>query len=89
MEFTAPMRQAKIEIIIKKSRFIGHVFPAFSEEEALGQIESVRNQHRDATHNVFAYSVGIGNFAERASDDGEPRGTAGYPVLDVIKKRCV
>ncbi len=87
MEFTAPRRQAKIEIIIKKSRFIGHVFPAFSEEEALGQIESVRNQHRDATHNVFAYSVGIGNFAERASDDGEPRGTAGYPVLDVIKKR--
>ncbi|MGI6627576.1 MAG: IMPACT family protein [Bacillota bacterium] len=87
MEFIAPMKQAKIETVIKKSRFIGHVFPAFSEEEALGHIESVKIANPAATHNVYAYSVGIGTFAERASDDGEPRGTAGYPVLDVIKKR--
>lgn len=87
MEFIAPLRQAKSEMIIKRSRFIGHVFPAFSEEEALGHVGSVKHEHRAATHNVFAYSVGVGTFAERASDDGEPRGTAGYPVLDVIKKR--
>ncbi len=89
MEFTAPLRQAATEIAVKKSRFIGHVFPAFSEEEALGHINAVRKKHLAATHNVFAYSVGIGNFAERASDDGEPKGTAGYPVLDVIKKRGI
>ncbi|HHY17221.1 MAG TPA: YigZ family protein, partial [Firmicutes bacterium] len=70
MEFIAPMKQAKIETVIKKSRFIGHVFPAFSEEEALGHIESVKIANPAATHNVYAYSVGIGTFAERASDDG-------------------
>lgn len=87
MEFIAPEKQAKAEIVVKKSKFIGHVFPAFSEEEALNYIESVRKEHYAATHNVYAYSVGVGNFAEKASDDGEPRGTAGYPVLEVIKKR--
>ena len=87
MEFIAPSSHAKAEIIIKKSRFIGHVFPAFSEEEAIGHIESVKQEHQAATHNVYAYSVGVGSFAERASDVGEPRGTAGYPVLEVIKKR--
>lgn len=87
MEFIVPSKQAKAELIIKKSRFIGHVFPAFSEEEAINHIESVKLQHPDATHNVYAYSVGVGSFAEKASDDGEPRGTAGYPVLEVIKKR--
>ncbi len=87
MEFIAPLRQAKTEVVIKRSRFIGQVFPAFSEEEALKYIESVKNEHSNATHNVYAYSVGVGTFAERASDDGEPKGTAGYPILDVIKKR--
>ncbi|HHX10966.1 MAG TPA: YigZ family protein [Firmicutes bacterium] len=87
MEFIAPLSRAKAELIIKKSRFIGHVFPAFSEEEAVKHIESVKQEHLDATHNVYAYSVGVGSFAEKASDDGEPRGTAGYPVLEVIKKR--
>ena len=81
------MSQAKSEMVIKKSRFIGHVFPAFSEAEAVMHIESVKQEHMSATHNVYAYSVGVGTFAEKTSDDGEPRGTAGYPVLEVIKKR--
>ena len=87
MEFIAPLSQAKSEMVIKKSRFIGHVFPAFSEAEAVMHIESVKQEHMSATHNVYAYSVGVGTFAEKTSDDGEPRGTAGYPVLEVIKKR--
>ena len=86
MEFIAPSSHAKAEIIIKKSRFIGHVFPAFSEEEAIGHIESVKQEHQAATHNVYAYSVGVGALLKEP-DDGEPRGTAGYPVLEVIKKR--
>ena len=81
MEFIAPSKQAKAELIIKKSRFIGHVFPAFSEEEAINHIESVKQQHPDATHNVYAYSVGVGSFAEKASDDGEPRGNRGVPCV--------
>ena len=76
MEFIAPLSQAKSEMVIKKSRFIGHVFPAFSEAEAVMHIESVKQEHMSATHNVYAYSVGVGTFAEKTSDDGE-RGTAG------------
>lgn len=87
MEFVAPMRVGKSEIIVKKSRFIGQAAPVFSEEEALEFIASVRQAHPGATHCVYAYSVGLGDFAEKASDDGEPKGTAGYPVLEVIKKR--
>ncbi len=87
MEFTAPLKPSKSEMVIKRSRFIGHAFPAFSEDEAKEHIESIRQEHRAATHNVFAYSISVGAFAEKAFDDGEPKGTAGYPVLDVIRKR--
>ena len=87
MEFIAPAREATAEIEVKKSRFIGTVAPAFSAEEAEARIAAVRRRYSDATHNVFAYLVGSGTPLERLSDDGEPRGTAGYPVLEVIKKR--
>lgn len=86
-DFIAPARQAQAEIVIKKSKFIGHVTPAFSAKEAEAFIESVRERHNSATHNVYAYVIGLGIPTEKASDDGEPRGTAGYPVLEVIKKR--
>lgn len=74
------------EIIINKSRFIGYSMPIDSEEEALDFIESIQTKHRDATHNVYAYVIGENSNIQRFNDDGEPSGTAGIPVLEVIKK---
>lgn len=87
MEYISVAQRAEAEIVIKKSRFIGNVSPARTVQEALEFISAVRQKYSDATHNVYAYSVGTGVRSEKASDDGEPRGTAGYPVLEVIKKR--
>lgn len=74
------------EIIIEKSRFIGYAMPIENEEDALAFIKEIKIKHRDATHNVHAYVVGYKNEIQRYSDDGEPSGTAGMPVLEVIKK---
>ncbi|WP_416197798.1 MAG: putative protein, YigZ family [Sporanaerobacter sp.] len=76
----------KDEIIINKSRFIGYAKPIENEGEALAFIEEIKTLHKDATHNVYAYVVGDDNNIQRYSDDGEPSGTAGIPVLEVIKK---
>lgn len=73
------------EMVIKKSRFIAHVFPVDEEEAAEERINSVRVEHGDATHNVFAWQIGVERVSQRFSDDGEPSGTAGRPVLEVIK----
>lgn len=72
------------EIIEKKSRFIATVCPVKSEEEALNFIEGMRKKYWNATHNCFAYVVGERFQVQRCSDDGEPSGTAGKPMLDVI-----
>jgi len=77
------------ELVIKRSRFIGAAAPAGSPEEAEGFIATVRAKHPEASHNVFAYSIGLGNPQEKLSDDGEPRGTAGYPILDTIHRRSL
>lgn len=74
------------EIEIKRSRFIGHAKPVSSEDEAIKFIEEIRGKHRMATHNVYAYVIGEYDEIQRFSDDGEPSGTAGLPVLNVIKK---
>ncbi|AOY76819.1 YigZ family protein [Clostridium formicaceticum] len=74
------------EIVIEKSRFIGYAKPIISEEEAVQFIGEIKAKHKDATHNVPAYVVGGNNEIQRYSDDGEPSGTAGIPVLEVIKK---
>lgn len=74
------------EIIINKSRFIGLATPIESEEQAQGIIEKVRKEHMNATHNVYAYIFGENDQIQRCSDNGEPSGTAGKPVLEVIKK---
>lgn len=68
----------------KKSRFIANIFPAKSEEEALARIAEVKKKYYDARHNCFAYVIGDDNETERCSDDGEPSGTAGRPMLDVL-----
>lgn len=74
------------ETIINKSKFIGYVSPIDSEEGALEFIEMIKTKHKDATHNVYAYVYGEDSNVQRFSDDGEPSGTAGIPVLEVIKK---
>ena len=74
------------EIIINKSKFIGYSSPIDSEEEAISFINDIKGKHKDATHNVYAYVYGKESNIQRFSDDGEPSGTAGIPVLEVIKK---
>ncbi|SPT80942.1 Xaa-Pro dipeptidase [Niallia circulans] len=75
------------EIIIQKSRFIAHFSRAETEEKALAFIESIKKQHWQATHNCSAYLIGEQNLIQKANDDGEPSGTAGVPMLEVLKKR--
>ena len=72
------------EIVEKKSRFIGQIKPVKSEEEAYAFIEEIKKKHYDARHNCFAFSVGADMPLLRFSDDGEPQGTAGKPILEVI-----
>ena len=73
------------EIVEKKSRFIAVLKPVETEEEALAFIESVRKKHYDARHNCFAFILGENGAMERCSDDGEPSGTAGRPMLEVLR----
>ena len=72
------------EIIEKKSRFIGQIKPVTTEEEAYAFVESIKKKHYDARHNCFAFSIGTEMPLLRFSDDGEPQGTAGKPILEVI-----
>ena len=69
----------------KRSEFIGYITPAADEEQAVSFINEIRSRHRKATHNVYAYILRNGNIS-RYSDDGEPQGTAGVPVLEVLRK---
>ena len=73
------------EVIIQKSRFIGYAAPCETEEEALAFLKSVRDKHRDARHHCYAYVIGLNSGIIRYSDDGEPGGTAGLPIMDVLK----
>ncbi|MFY4775091.1 YigZ family protein [Metabacillus sp. RGM 3146] len=75
------------EIIIQKSRFICHVSRAVSEEEAQAFIQNIKKQHMNANHNCSAYMIGEHDLIQKANDDGEPSGTAGVPMLEVLKKR--
>ena len=77
-----------IEFEEKRSLFIGRAIHVKTEEEAQSFIKEIKKEHRDATHNVFAYILGDGTVA-RYSDDGEPQGTSGMPTLDAIRKKGV
>lgn len=77
------------EITLKKSRFIASVFPAATERDALGKIGRIRKEHRKANHNVFAFMVGIDAVVARCSDDGEPAGTAGPVLLELLRKEAL
>ena len=72
------------ELTEKRSRFIAKLHPVHSEEEAISYIESIRRQYYDARHNCYAYIAGENASIQRFSDDGEPSGTAGRPILDVL-----
>lgn len=74
------------EIIIQKSRFIGYVQRAETEEEAQAFIQKIKKKHHDATHNCSAYMIGEHDQIQKANDDGEPSGTAGVPMLEVLKQ---
>lgn len=71
------------ELVEKKSKFIANLISVASEEEALQRLEEIRKKHREAKHHVFVYRLADGT--ERASDDGEPSGTAGAPILDLLR----
>ena len=75
------------EIVVKKSRFIANIFHVESEDEALSILERMRKQYWDARHNCYGYIIGKNKELVRFSDDGEPGGTAGKPILEVIKGR--
>lgn len=85
MEYRTIAAPVSASFVEKKSEFIAQLFPARTQEEAVEAIEEVRKQHRRARHNVYAYLLRDGN-ASRYSDDGEPQGTAGMPILDVLQK---
>ena len=74
------------EYIVEKSKFIGHAKPVQTEEEARMFVEEIKQKYKDATHNVWAYTIGQNMNIQRYSDDGEPQGTAGIPTLELIKK---
>ena len=80
---------ASDEFIVNKSRFIGYASPCETEEEALAFLKSIREKHKDATHNCYAYVIGQNAGIMRYNDDGEPGGTAGMPMMEVIKARGV
>lgn len=75
------------EIVIDKSRFIAHIARVESEEEAQAFIQEIKKRHKAATHNCSAYLIGEQNQIQKALDDGEPSGTAGVPILEVLKKK--
>ena len=83
-EYRTIYRGGEDEIVEKKSRFIATVVPVNTEEEALEFVEKTRKKYWDARHNCFAYIIGERGQLQRCSDDGEPNGTAGKPMLDVL-----
>ena len=86
-DYLAPAGFGEAELVEKRSRFIARVWPAPSEADALARIVEMRRQHRDATHNVFAYIIRGG--PTRCSDDGEPQGTSGQPTLNVFQSENI
>jgi uncharacterized YigZ family protein len=82
-------RTAEVEIEVKRSRFLGHVERVGSEDEARAVVERIRKQHWDARHHCSAFVLGPDGAVQRSNDDGEPSGTAGAPMLEVLRGREV
>lgn len=86
-EYKGVKNESVNEIEISRSRFITELFPVHTQEEAEAKLDEVRAQYKDATHHCYAYIVGEHGITMRMSDDGEPQGTSGPPMLEVLKKR--
>ena len=82
-------QRARTETVVKRSRFIATASPVMDEDEAQQFVDEIRREFWDATHNVYAFTVGDNDEIVRSSDDGEPSGTAGRPVLEVILKEGI
>lgn len=89
MSYLTIKRKSQDEFEEKKSQFIGHVKRVESEEEAKAFVQEIKSKHKMATHNCWAYVIGEKMNIQRYSDDGEPQGTAGIPILEVMKKTGV
>lgn len=87
-EYFVPTGASETELVEKRSRFLGHVWPVESEGEARARIEEIRKKHYDARHHCWCYRIREGGV-ERYSDDGEPQGTAGQPMLNVFQREEV
>lgn len=82
-------RTENTEVIINKSRFIGYIKRTETEDEAKAFIAEIKTKHKDATHNCSAYIIGASALIQKADDDGEPSGTAGVPILEVLKRELM
>ena len=89
IKYKTIMKEAEIEQTIDRSRFIGHVKPVESREEAEAFISEIRSKHKTATHNVPAFVIGDQFQLQWASDDGEPQGTSGAPIVQMLVKEGV
>lgn len=89
MSYLTIKSEARSEFEEKKSIFIGHTKRIYNEEDARSFINKIKEENREATHNVYAYVIGENMGIQRYNDDGEPQGTAGVPVLEVIKKNLI
>lgn len=87
--FRSVCQEAQSEVIIEKSRFLGYTKPVSSAQEAEAYLADIRAEHPEATHVVPAWIIGAGGLEMRARDDGEPAGTAGVPMLEVLKQEGV
>ena len=77
------------EIVVSKSRFIGYAAPCQDEEEAISFLQQIREMHKTARHHCYAYIIGENSGVMRYSDDGEPGGTAGMPIMDTMRKKGI
>ncbi|MEL7655426.1 MAG: YigZ family protein, partial [Bacillota bacterium] len=89
IKYKTVMKEAEIEQIIDKSRFIGYIKPVESREEAEAFITQIRSKHKAATHNVPAFVIGEQFQQQWASDDGEPQGTSGAPIVQMLVKEGI
>lgn len=78
-------KAAEARFVVNKSLFIGHAAPCGTEQEAMAMLDRIRDQYRDASHNCFAYIIGENEGIMRYSDDGEPGGTAGLPIISLMR----
>ncbi len=85
--YTSVDRPAREEYVVNKSRFIGRCWPVEQEQKALALLAQVRKEHYDASHNAYAYALGHRGEIARYSDDGEPGGTAGLPMMEVLRQK--